>query len=135
MSRRYVYLLRPARYKNFGRTTSTVLDIVRNDKKMRIPKFQNHRLMATFARVNLQFRIFLEKYPFFGKTSICPGICPILWENIHLSGGLSVDWLVGWSVSYSVRSLICVSFCQLVRKCTRLPISLTLTNLHNSCSC
>ena len=110
--------LRPARYKNFGPTTSSLLDIVRNHEKMRIPKFQNHRLTATFARVNLQFRIFLEKYPFFGKTSICTGICPffgklsicpaicpwigrLVGQSVILSIHSSVNHFVSWSVSAS----------------------------------
>ena len=125
----------PARYKNFGRTTSPLLDIVRNHEKMRIPKFQNHRLTATFARVNLQFRIFWKNIHFFGKTSICPAIYPFFRKNIHLSSDLSLNWSVGWWVSYSVRSFICESVGQLVHKRARLPISLTLTNLHNSCNC
>ena len=49
----WFWLREPSKIQNFGRTTSTLLDIVRNPEKMRIPKFQNHRSPATFARVNL----------------------------------------------------------------------------------
>ena len=131
----FPWSLRPARYKNFGSTTSPLLDIVRNHEKMRIPKFQNHRLTATFARVNLQFRLFWKNIHFFGKTSNCPAIYPFFRKNTHWSSDLSLNWSVGWWVSYSVRSFICESVGQLVHKRARLPISLTLTNLHNSCNC
>ena len=107
--------LRQARYKNFGRTTCPVKGILRNHEKIRFPKFQVHRLTATFARANLKIRLFgkISVFGLFLAASSLKGMAnhfsghlSLYWElvgqTVVLSVHSSASWLVSWSVSASI---------------------------------